>query len=237
MDNRVALTQIQTAHQIIASFTPANTTTTPTVPRIITLGGDHTITLPAMRAAYKHWGPLSILHFDSHVDTFRPRIHAPESRYSRVNHGTYFHIAHDEGILGNETSMHAGIKGVYLDSGDEAHDRKCGFDMVKCREVDSIGVPGVIERIKARVGTGPVYLSFDIDSVDPAFAPATGTAEPGGWTSREVLAIISGLAELKIVGADLVEVAPMYDTVAEQTGQVAAEILYEILTVMIRSPV
>lgn len=137
-----------------------------------------------------------------------------------VNHGTFLHIAHEEGLIRN-TSIHAGIRApVMRPKGDVRNDIKCGFDMVKAREIDKIGINGVIDRLKARVGDNKVYISVDIDVLDPAFAPgklqiggfyrylmltgqATGTAEPGGWSTRELLSVLDGLSGLRVVGADI----------------------------------
>lgn len=117
------------------------------------------------------------------------------------------------------------------------NDIRCGFDTIKARDIDRIGIDGVTKRLKERVGDTNVYLSVDIDVLDPAFAPATGTAEVGGWTTRELLSILDGLEGINIVGADVVEVAPIYDNPGETTVLAAAEIVHSLLTLMVQKPV
>jgi agmatinase len=117
------------------------------------------------------------------------------------------------------------------------NDVRCGFDTIKARDIDRIGVDGVIKRLKERVGDSHVYVSVDIDVLDPAFAPATGTAEVGGWTTRELLSILAGLEGIKIIGADVVEVAPIYDNPGETTVLAAAEIVHSLLTLMVQKAV
>lgn len=205
-----------------------------TLPRIITLGGDHTITLPLLRSVTKAYGPISVIHFDSHLDTWKPKVFggAPTKQAS-INHGTYFYHAYLEGLLANDTNIHAGIRTTLSGLGDYDNDGYCGFTRVEAREIDTIGVAGIIRRIRDRVGTtNPVYLSIDIDTLDPAFAPATGTPETGGWSTRELRTIIRGLAGINFVAADIVEVAPAYDTNAELTTMAAADTLYEVMSLM-----
>ena len=151
--------------------------------------------------------------------------------------GTFLHLAHEEGLVRN-TSIHAGIRAPLLrPKGDLRNDVRCGFDMVKARDIDRIGVDGIIKQIKNRVAETPVYISVDIDVLDPAFAPATGTAEVGGWTTRELLSILDGLEGLNVVGADVVEVAPIYDNPGETTVLAAAETVHSLLTLMVQKPV
>jgi agmatinase len=120
-----------------------------------------------------------------------------------VNHGTFLHIAHEEGLVRN-TSIHAGIRApVIRPKKDVRNDLRCGFEMIKARDIDRVGVHGVIDSIKKRVDGTRVYISVDIDVLDPAFAPATGTAEVGGWSTRELLSILDGLEGLEVVGADV----------------------------------
>lgn len=175
-------------------------------PRIITLGGDHTTTLPALRSTHAHWGPVSVIHFDSHIDTWDPSvIGGGLSHYAGVNHGTFLHIAHEEGLVLN-SSAHAGIRAPVANRKyDLKHDRECGFRIVTAREIDKVGTEGVIKALRERVRGTKVYISVDIDVLDPAFAPATGTAEVGGWTTRELLTILDGLSGLEVVGADVGE--------------------------------
>lgn len=206
-----------------------------TLPRLITLGGDHTITLPLLRSITRAYGPISVLHFDSHLDTWKPKVFggAP-SKQASINHGTYFYHAAQEGLIANDSSIHAGIRTTLSGLSDYDNDGYCGFERVEAREIDTIGTAGIIKRIKDRLQDRIVYLSIDIDTLDPAFAPATGTPETGGWTTRELRTIIRGLEDINFVAADIVEVAPAYDTNAELTTMAAADVLYEVMSLMVR---
>ncbi|KAB8072758.1 arginase family-domain-containing protein [Aspergillus leporis] len=237
LDNTVALKQLDLAHKVISSR-PANTTYLGRTPRVVTLGGDHTTTLSALRSTYEKWGPVSVIHFDSHIDTWDPKVLGGGiSHYAGVNHGTFLHIAHEEGLIRN-TSVHVGIRApVNRPKGDLRNDIRCGFEMIKARDLDSLGINGVVEEIKRRVGDSKVYISVDIDVLDPAFAPATGTAEPGGFSTRELLSILDALNGLPVIGADVVEVAPIYDTAAETTTLAAAEVAHSLLYLMVATPV
>jgi len=202
LDNTMALKQLDTSHKMISGRT-GNSTDYPT-PRIVTLGGDHTTTLSALRSTYERWGPVSVIHFDSHIDTWDPDVlGGGVSHYAGVNHGTFLHIAHEEGLIKN-TSIHAGIRApVSNPKYDRKNDKRCGFEIVTAREIDRIGIKGVVEKLQSRVGGSKVYISVDIDVLDPAHAPATGTAEVGGWTTRELLTILDNLTGLEVVGADV----------------------------------
>jgi len=237
LDNTVALEQLVKAHKVI-SGRKANTTEVADVPRIITLGGDHTTTLAALRSTVNHWGPVSVLHFDSHIDTWDPEVLGGGiSHYAGVNHGTFLHIAHEEGLILN-SSAHAGIRAPFINKKhDLKNDKRCGFEIITARDIDKIGVSGIIEKLKSRVGDSNVYISVDIDVLDPAFAPATGTAEVGGWTTRELLSILDGLEGLKVIGADVVEVAPIYDNPGETTVLAAAEVAHSLMSLMVETPV
>nr|XP_019002539.1 agmatinase [Kwoniella mangroviensis CBS 8507]OCF66000.1 agmatinase [Kwoniella mangroviensis CBS 8507] len=194
-------------------------------PRVMMLGGDHTIVLPALRALNEVYGPVLVIHFDSHCDSRHPDK-------GILTHGDYFYFAWKEGLM-SETNIHAGIRS----NCDIPSDLETNFATVLADEIEDIGWKGVIKRIKDRVGDSPVYLTIDIDTLDPAFAPATGTPEIGGWTSREMIEILHGLKDLKIVGADVVEVAPAYDTTAEITQIAAAGLVFELLSMMALTPV
>jgi len=151
--------------------------------------------------------------------------------------GTFLHIAHEEGLIRN-TSIHAGIRApIARPKGDIRNDLRCGFEMVKARDIDMIGVQGIIDKLKSRVGDSRVYISVDIDVLDPAFAPATGTAEVGGWSTRELLTILDGLEGMSVIGADVVEVAPIYDNPGETTALAAAEVAKSLMTLMVQKPV
>jgi agmatinase len=194
----------------------------------ILIGGDHTIALPALRVAAAAHGPVALVHFDAHLDTWDTYFGAP------YTHGTPFRRAVEEGLLLKDASAHVGIRGPVYSPQDFDDDRRFGFTIVHSTQLDDLGPRGVVERIRARVADAPVYLSIDIDVLDPAFAPGTGTPEAGGMTSRELLAILRGLAGLTIVGADVVEVAPAYDH-AEITSIAAAHVVYE-LTSLVTGP-
>ncbi|KAI6752521.1 hypothetical protein HG530_013890 [Fusarium avenaceum] len=205
------------------------------VPRIIGIGGDHTVSLPAIRALHKTWGQVAVLHFDSHLDSWDPKqLGGGLTKYSEVTHGSMFHLLHEEGLLSNDSNMHLGSRSMLFDKAyDLENDARCGFSYIRARQLDDLGVDEVVRRIVDTVGHNYVYLSIDIDVLDP------GTIEPGGWTSRELLRILSGLsnAGIKIVGSDVVEFSPAFDNTAETTGIVVSEIIYEILQWMIKVPV
>jgi len=193
--------------------------------KLLTLGGDHTIALPLLRAMAEKHGPLAVVHFDAHLDTWDTYFGAD------YTHGTPFRRASEEGLLDKNACMHIGIRGPLYTADDLVEDGDLGFQIVHAVEIDTLGVSGVIERMLARVGDRPVYVSIDIDVLDPAFAPGTGTPEAGGFTSRELLAIIRAFSNTNLVGADIVEVAPAYDH-AQITGIAAAHIAYELLSSM-----
>ncbi|KAJ7492081.1 Arginase/deacetylase [Mycena latifolia] len=199
-------------------------------PRIISLGGDHTIVLPILRALYKKYGPISVIHFDAHLDTW-PGYPGDITEQSKVTHGTFFYLAQGEGLITN-TSIHAGIRCKLGGVADLENDEAVGFQLISTDDIDDLGIPEIIRRIRERVGTSPVYLSLDIDVIDPGIAPATGTPEAGGWTTRELKRIIRGLAGLNFVGADIVEVSPAYDF-AEVTAIAAADLVHDFLSMFL----
>ena len=186
-DNAYAIKQIEEGHFKLLSRLPATNAHLPgpakagkTLPRLITLGGDHTITLPLLRSVTAAYGPISVIHFDSHLDTWKPKVFggAPTEQAS-VNHGTYFFHAHEEGLLANDSNIHAGIRTTLSGMSDYDNDGYCGFEIVEAREVDVIGTSGIIKKIRDRVGTTkPVYLSIDIDTLDPACEPPSLLPEP-----------------------------------------------------------
>ncbi|KAG9228918.1 arginase family-domain-containing protein [Amylocarpus encephaloides] len=239
-DKMEAIHELEAGMKSINSRTPKNMSVSEAV-RLITIGGDHTITLPILRALHATWGPVAVLHFDSHLDTWDPKqLGGGVTKYAEVNHGTMLHIAHEEGLLSNNSNMHLGSRCGLLDEHyDLNNDLRCGFGMIRAREIDKLGIDKIVQKVVDRVGDKYVYLSVDIDVLDPAFAPATGTIEPGGWTTRELLTIIQGLssAGLKIVGSDVVEFTPIYDNAAETTGIAVGDIVYEILHWMVQVPV
>jgi agmatinase len=193
--------------------------------RLLTLGGDHTIALPLLRVMAAQHGPIAVVHFDAHLDTWDTYFGAP------YTHGTPFRRASEEGLIDTGASMHIGIRGPLYGRDDLREDSRLGFQTVHCTEIDALGVAGVAARLKERVGAAPVYVSIDIDVLDPAFAPGTGTPEAGGLTSRELLGILRELRAVRLVSADIVEVSPPYDH-AQITGIAAAHVGYELLSAM-----
>ncbi|KAJ2921275.1 hypothetical protein H1R20_g15821, partial [Candolleomyces eurysporus] len=147
---------------------------------------------------------------------------------SVVTHGTFFYVAHQEGLIANN-SIHAGTRCKMAGTADMDNDASVGFRIVSADDIDDLGVSEVINRIRTRIGDTPVYLSLDIDVIDPGMAPATGTPEAGGWTTREVKRIIRGLAGLNFVGADIVEVSPAYDQ-GDITGIAAADLVHDFVS-------
>ncbi len=193
---------------------------------IVSLGGDHTIAVPLLRAVNKHiGGPVALVHFDAHLDTWDTYFGAP------YTHGTPFRRAAEEGLFRDDASMHVGIRGPLYSRLDLERDRELGFKVIHCDELESHGIDHVVERIRRRVGAHPLYLSIDIDVLDPSHAPGTGTPEIAGLSSRELVNIIRGLQGLNLVAADIVEVAPAYDH-AEITSLAAATIAYEMVNLM-----
>jgi agmatinase len=193
--------------------------------KLMTIGGDHTIALPLLRVMHERYGPVAVVHFDAHLDTWDTYFGAP------VTHGTPFRRASEEGLIDRTGSMHVGIRGPLYSRTDLADDSVLGFQIIGCHDMDDLGWRGAVDRIKARVGERPTYVSLDIDVLDPAFAPGTGTPEAGGLTSRELLNMLRAFNDLNLVGADVVEVAPAYDH-AEITGIAAAHMMYELISAM-----
>jgi agmatinase len=197
--------------------------------RLVTIGGDHTIALPLLRAAAERHGPVAVIHFDAHLDTWNTYFGAP------YTHGTPFRRAAEEGLIDPTACAHVGIRGPLWSDRDLYEDQMLGFQVISATDADDWGWRGISERLLARVGERPVYVSIDIDVLDPAFAPGTGTPEAGGLTSREVLQVIRSFATLNLVGADVVEVAPAYDH-AQITGIAAAHVTYELISAMAPRP-
>lgn len=189
----------------------------------IVLGGDHSIALPELRAAAAVHGPLALVQFDSHADTWDAYFG------KRYNHGTVFRRAVEEGLLDVGRSIQVGMRGSLYDEGDLEVSQELGFEVVTTDRVREWGIPRVLERIGERVGGGPAYLSFDVDFVDPAYAPGTGTPEVGGFTAREAQEFARGLAGLDLRGCDVVEVYPQYDGPGQITSLLAANMAYEFL--------
>ena len=196
--------------------------------RLVTIGGDHTVALGALRAVHQVHGPVAVVHLDAHLDTWDTYFGADRT------HGTVFRRAYEEGLLLPDASTHVGIRGPLYDAADLEDDARFGFSAVRAMDFDRIGLEEVVQRVRDRAGDAPIYVSVDIDVLDPAFAPGTGTPEVGGFTSRELLALLRALPGDQIVAADVVEVSPPYDH-AEITSLAAATVIYDLLAVVARS--
>jgi agmatinase len=194
--------------------------------KLVTLGGDHTIALPLLRAAAARAGePVAMLHFDAHLDTWDTYFGA------EYTHGTPFRRAVEEGILDTEAICHVGTRGPLYGKKDLDDDHRFGFGIVTSADVYYRGVAETVAALRERIGSRPLYVSVDIDVLDPAHAPGTGTPEAGGLSSRELIEIIRGLRGLNLAGADVVEVAPAYDH-AEITAVAASHTAYELVTLL-----
>jgi guanidinobutyrase len=191
----------------------------------LTMGGDHTIVLPILRSLAKRHGPVGLIHIDAHTDINDTMFG------ERIAHGTPFRRAMEEGLLDPLRVTQIGVRGTGYAADDFDWSRDQGFTVVQAEECWGRSLVPMMEQVRARVGTGPVYLSFDIDGLDPSFAPGTGTPEIGGLTIWQALEIIRGCRGLNLVGGDLVEVAPAYDN-SGNTSLVAANLLYEMLCVL-----
>jgi agmatinase len=189
----------------------------------VAIGGDHTIALPLLRAVKKRRGPVALLHFDAHLDTWDTYFGAA------YTHGTPFRRAFEEGLLLEDRSMHVGIRGPLFSPQDLVDDRSFGFRVITAMDFETQGLAEIVERVRARIQDAPLYVSIDIDVLDPGAAPGTGTPEAGGLTSRELLGVLRGLRGLRLVAADLVEVAPAYDH-AEVTSMAASHVVYELVS-------
>jgi agmatinase len=191
----------------------------------IMLGGDHSVTLPELRAIVKKHGPVALIQFDSHTDTGNQRFGR------KYTHGTPFRRAIEEGLLLVDNSIQVGMRGSVYEATSLDDARKLGFDLITTVEVQEQGIEALIKRIHDRVGDAKVFVSFDIDFVDPAYAPGTGTPEVGGFTSSETLRIVRGLKGLNFVAFDLVEVLPQYDP-SLVTALLASNLVYEFMSLI-----
>jgi agmatinase len=190
------------------------------------LGGDHLIALAELRAHAAHGGSAPLILLDSHADTW------DEYYGERYFHGTPFRRAVEEGAVAPERSILAGMRGPLYSPRDLEDARGLGFEVIPWDELRDMDPAEYGRRVRERVGDAPSFLSFDIDFVDPAFAPATGTPEPGGPTSAEALALVRSLAGMSFRGFDVVEVSPPYDTAGQTTALVAAAVAYELLALV-----
>ncbi len=191
----------------------------------IALGGDHSVTLGELRAIHEAHGKVSLIHFDSHADINY------EVFGEKYNHGTPFRRAIEEGLIDPYKSVQIGMRGSLYDAGEFKLAKELGLTLIPTHTVREIGIEKTIEKIYEVVGENKAFLTFDIDFFDPAYAPATGTPEVGGYTSLEGLQFIRGLKDINFVGMDLVEVAPPYD-IAEITSLLAANVIFEFLALL-----
>lgn len=191
----------------------------------LTLGGDHTLTWPILRAMKERHGPVALIHVDAHADI------NDEMFGEKAAHGCPFRRAWEEGCLINDKVFQIGLRGTGYGADDFDWARDKGWTVVQAEECWWTSLAPLMERVRARIGDAPVYLTYDIDSLDPSCAPGTGTVEPGGLLTHQGLEIIRGCAGLNLVGCDLVEVSPPYDP-AGNTALIAANFLYEMLCVL-----
>ncbi|MEZ4514294.1 MAG: agmatinase [Chloroflexota bacterium] len=190
--------------------------------QVISLGGDHSITYPLLKAHAAKYGPLAVVHFDSHTDTYR---------FDHVQHATPFYFGLAEGLIDKEAYIQVGIRGP-VEEPNEIEDAEAqGARVLTIEQCFDMEVPAIIEAIHAHVGNRPVYVSLDIDAIDPAYAPGTGTPEVGGFTSYQMLQLVRGLRGLNTVGFDLVEVSPAYDH-GDVTSILAANLVFEFLSLL-----
>ncbi|MFK7995714.1 MAG: agmatinase [Granulosicoccus sp.] len=187
-----------------------------------TLGGDHTIVLPIIRAMAKKHGPVALIHVDAHADVNDVMFG------EKIAHGTPFRRMVEEGLLATDKVAQIGLRATGYADDDFDWSRDQGFRVVQAEDIWYQSLAPLMQEVRQMIGDHPVYLSFDIDSFDPAYAPGTGTAEPGGLTSHQGLEIVRGTYGLNLIGADLVEVSPPYDQ-SGNTAMLGATILYEML--------
>ena len=192
----------------------------------IVLGGDHSVTLPELRAVVEKFGPVALIQFDSHGDVWEGYFGGKDT------HGTPFRRAIEEGLLDTSRSIQIGLRGPVYEFADIQQSRDLGFHVIMADEVRQLGLDRVISAIQERAGDGPCFLTFDIDFVDPTFAPATGTPEVGGFTSWESQYLVRGLQGLNFVAFDLVEVSPPYDNAGATTCLLAANLVYEFISLL-----
>ena len=187
----------------------------------MTAGGDHSITYPILKAmASDH--PIGLIHIDAHTDTWDAFLD------SDVHHGAPIRNAIEDGLLDPKRTVQIGIRGAQASTEGWDYSREKGLRVIFMDEVDRLGIAGVVKEARRIVGSGPTYVSFDVDGIDPAYTPGTGTPEIGGFTTREALALLRGLRGLHFIGGDVVEVSPPFDT-SGNTALVGATLMYEIL--------
>ena len=189
----------------------------------LALGGDHSVTLAELRVLARRHGPLALVQLDAHGDTW------DEYFGQRYFHGTTFLRASEERLIEPGASIQAGLRGSLYGAEDLESARELGFGVLPCEQLRTLGPGGFASLVRERAGTRPVFISFDVDVLDPAFAPGTGTPEVGGLSTAEALAFLRTLRGIQLVGADVVEVSPPYDGPGQQTALAAANVAYELL--------
>ncbi len=194
--------------------------------RLISLGGDHSVSLPLLRAHAKKHGPVAVVHFDAHPDTW-------DSEYSgqRYSHGTPFRRAIEESLIDTSGYFQIGLRGPTNGPEDYLDAARLGAHLITFDEFRRTGIDAVLNEVRSAIGTRPTYVTLDIDAVDPAFAPGTGTPEVGGFSSYEILQLVRGLRGLNLIGFDLVEVSPAYDS-SNITAILAANLVFEFLSLV-----
>jgi agmatinase len=190
----------------------------------LALGGDHSVTLAELRVLARWHGPLALVQLDAHGDTW------DEYFGQRYFHGTTFKRALEEQLIDPKASVQAGLRGSLYGAEDLESARELGFAVIPCDQLRTLGPGGFASLVATRIGARPAFLSFDVDVLDPAFAPGTGTPEVGGLSTAEALAVLRGLRGIQLAGADVVEVSPPYDGPGQQTALAAANVAYELLS-------
>lgn len=238
MDNSIALKQMTMAFDELllhrySTIDPKHP------PRLIALGGDHSITLPHLRALKNIYGKIAVIHFDAHLDTWSPKGYPSywSSNQSDFTHGSMLWMARNEELISDDSNVHIGIRTRIsgTDWNDFESDDEQGWIRYSADDVwidGREGLDNIISNIKNRIGDMPTFISLDVDCMDPGFTPGTGTIEPGGMLPREVIYLLRRL-DFNLVGADVVEVAPSYDH-AEVTSTNAAQVVFELLTTMVQ---
>lgn len=234
MDNGLAFKQMNMAfEELIQRRHSANETSTP--PRYVALGGDHSVLLPHLRALHSIYGPINVIHFDAHLDTWAPDKYPSfwHSDQSELNHGSMLWKANQEGLTTTH-NIHAGIRTKLSGPEDYEDDDRQNFQRIYADDIWVEGVKYVVDKILKTIPKDtPTYLSVDIDVLDPGFGSGTGTQEPGGWLPRELIYVLRAIEDLNLVGADIVEVSPAYDS-AEITATNGAQVAFEIITSMVK---
>lgn len=192
----------------------------------VVVGGDHSITLPILRALARRHGPLAVVHLDAHLD-----VSGPDVWGDAYHHGTPFKHAIEQGLIAPGQLFQIGIRGPRGSADDDAVVRAAGHTVISADDVDARGAGRVASELRERIGRRPVYITVDVDAIDPAFAPGTGTPVPGGLTAREALGLVRGLAGLAVCGGDVVEFCPPLDH-ADITAHLSAQLVWELLALL-----